>query len=81
VRFTLVLEVAGPAQRIDDPSEFWPETLERLVVGELVLTDWLGDGLEKCQFNPAEPPAGIDWHRDDRVLTTRGRVYRLAGRH
>jgi catalase len=81
VRFTLVLELAGADQRTDDPSAFWPETLERFIAGELVLTEYRGSDLERHRFSPAEPPAGIDWDPDDRVLQARGRIYPMAPRH
>ena len=86
VRFTLVLDVAGLAQRADDPSEFWPETLERLIVGELVLTAILDEGGANDgehsfpAFRPDRPPIG--WRADDgdEVMKARAVVYAGAAR-
>ena len=77
VRFTLVLEVAGAAQHADDPREFWPETLERLIAGELVVKEVDPSG-EDLAFRADQPPTG--WRPDpcDKVMEARAEVYALA---
>ena len=57
-----MLEVATYAQHADDPSEFWPETLERMVAGELALTDVV-DGRSRhstirCSDRSSRRPGG-----------------------
>ena len=82
VRFTMMLEVGGYAQRGDDPSAFWPETLERLIAGELELTavDTAEPSPGDPVFRPAGPPVG--WRPDpgDEVMKARAEVYELARR-
>ena len=75
VHFTLVLEIAGPSQRPDDPSSSWPETLERFIAGELVLDRCRGDEFEDLRFTPWYPPVGICPDPEDHVMGARQAVY------
>ena len=75
VHFTLVLEIAGPSQRPDDPSSSWPETLERFIAGELVLDRCRGEEFEDLRFTPWYPPVGICPDPEDHVMGARQAVY------
>ena len=78
VRFTLVLDLGGPSQAADDPSSSWPETLERMVAGELVVDSCLGQCFEQARATPWQPPQGISPDRGDLVMQARKHVYPLA---
>ncbi len=80
VQFTLMLEVAGYRQHADDPSEFWPETLERLIAGELTVrpADTPMPARPDPAFRPSKPPAGWEPDDADHIMNARREVYALA---
>ena len=81
VRFSLVLQLAGPNDRTDDPSVSWPEDRPTVVAGQLEVTAIDPDSARldrELVFDPTRIPVGLELS-DDPVLRLRGPVYRLAG--
>jgi catalase len=75
VRFTLELQVAGPDDRVDDPSSVWPDSRERITAGTLELTE-VDDSTDEnaLVFDPARVTDGIELSEDP-VLRFRPAAY------
>ena len=63
VRFTLVLEIAEPGDKLDDPSIAWPSTRRKVELGAIEITQSLIDNAaaeRQLVFNPGGLPPGIE---------------------
>ena len=63
VRFTLVLEIAEPGDKLDDPSIAWPSTRRKIELGTIEITQALIDNAaaeRQLVFNPGGLPPGIE---------------------
>jgi catalase len=74
-RFTLQLQIAGPDDPVDDPSERWPAERERVDAAtlEIAEVDETGDG-GVLVFDPGRVTDGIELTNDP-VLQFRPRAY------
>ena len=77
VRFTLELRIAGPGDKVDDPSSVWPDDREKVAAGTLELTGLdtereTGDDI--VVFDPTRVTDGIELS-DDPVLRYRPAAY------
>jgi catalase len=80
VRFTLHLSLAEEGDDLSDPSTAWPETRERVLLGQLALerrtsTEEIGDPI--MIHDPTRTTDGIDVS-DDPVLNVRRGVYEVS---
>jgi catalase len=79
-RFALELQIAGPGDRVDDPTARWPASRETVVAGTLEVTgletgrDTNGDVLV---FDPTRITDGIELS-DDPVLRFRTHAYSVS---
>src|SRR3954447_26617894 len=80
VRFTLELTIAGPGDKVDDPSAAWPDDREKVAAGTLELTE-LETGREKAGdvlvFDPVRVTDGIELS-DDPILRYRSPAYSVS---
>ena len=80
VTYGLEVEVAGPADPIDDPTAVWPEGRERIDLGRLEITalafDRERDG-DILVFDPIRLPDGIA-PTNDAILLARSDAYRVS---
>jgi catalase len=80
VRFTLELTIAGPGDKVDDPSAVWPDDREKVAAGTLELTE-LETGREKdgdvLVFDPVRVTDGIELS-DDPILHYRSPAYSVS---
>jgi catalase len=77
VRFTLELTIAGPGDKIDDPSSVWPDDREKVAAGTLELTGLDTErekGDDVVVFDPTRVTDGIELS-DDPVLRYRPAAY------
>lgn len=77
VRFTLELQIAGPGDALDDPSEVWPSDRERLRAATLELTALETEretGGDVLVFDPTRVTDGIELS-DDPILQFRHLAY------
>lgn len=74
-RFTLELQIAGPADPVDDPSTLWPANRERIDAGTLEIVE-LEEGADQnaLVFDPARVTGGIELSNDP-VLNFRPKAY------
>lgn len=76
-RFTLELQIAGPGDKVDDPTAVWPEERERVSAGTLELTE-LETGRESggdvLVFDPNRVTDGIEVSEDP-ILKYRSPAY------
>jgi catalase len=79
-RFTLELTIAGPGDKIDDPSAVWADDREKVAAGTLELTE-LETGREKggdvLVFDPVRVTDGIELS-DDPILQYRSAAYSVS---
>lgn len=80
VRFTLELQVAGPGDKVDDPTSVWPEKRETVAAGTLELTE-LETGREQggdvLVFDPVRVTDGIELSEDP-ILKYRSLAYSVS---
>ena len=79
VRFRLVAQIAAKDDAIDDPSIAWPDTRERIELGEIVITRLLADSAEaerRLMFQPIALPPGIE--PADPMIKDRGDAYPVS---
>jgi catalase len=80
VRFTLELTIAGPGDKVDDPSAVWPDEREKVAAGTLELTE-LETGREKGDdvlvFDPVRVTDGIELSEDP-ILLYRSAAYSVS---
>jgi catalase len=77
VRFTLELTIAGPGDKVDDPSSVWPDDREKVAAGTLELTELDTErekGDDVVVFDPTRVTDGIELS-DDPVLRYRPAAY------
>ena len=74
------LQVAGPGDKVDDPSAVWPDERERVNAGTLELTE-LETGRETggdvLVFDPTRVTDGIELS-DDPILNYRPPAYSVS---
>jgi catalase len=73
----LEVQIAGPGDDPDDPSDQWPDERERVIVGDLEVTAIDPDPDDATVFDPMRLVAGIE-PSDDPVLRYRPAVYSLS---
>jgi catalase len=77
IRFTLELQVAGPGDKVDDPTAVWPDERDRVNAGTLELTE-LETGRETggdvLVFDPNRLTDGIE-ASEDPILKFRSPAY------
>jgi catalase len=80
VRFTLELQIAGPGDKVDDPSAVWPDEREKVAGGTLELTE-LETGRETegdvLVFDPVRVTDGIELSEDP-ILQYRSPAYSVS---
>jgi catalase len=80
VRFTLELQIAGPGDKVDDPSAAWPDEREKVAGGTLELTE-LETGRETggdvLVFDPVRVTDGIELSEDP-ILLYRSPAYSVS---
>lgn len=77
VLFSLEVQIASPADPVDDPSAAWPKQRRRVTVGTLKVTDpdtEREQGGDVLVFDPSRVTDGIECS-DDPVLRFRPRAY------
>jgi catalase len=63
VKFTLLLQVAEPGDKIDDPSITWPDTRKKIELGTIAITKAVADSQaaeKKLLFVPGALVPGIE---------------------
>jgi catalase len=76
-RFTLLVQLAGEDDPVDDPTVAWPETRERVEMGTLEITGLAFDreqGDDVLVFDPTRVIEGIELS-DDAILHFRSHAY------
>ena len=78
VKFHLVLLLAGPGDRLDDPSIAWPDNRETVDLGTLTLTRIVADEAadKSLLFLPNALPDGIE--AADPMIDARGQAYPVS---
>ena len=80
VTFVLRMVIAGQGDALDDPTQLWDTTRQRVVMGEMVLTKLVEDQREDCErlsFNPTRVVAGFECSNDP-ILAARGGAYEYS---
>jgi catalase len=80
VRFALELTIAGPGDKVDDPSAVWPDDREKVAAGTLELTELETDrekGDDVLVFDPVRVTDGIELS-DDPILRYRSPAYSVS---
>ena len=78
--FRLVVQVAEPGDRTDDPTRAWPRGRRRVNVGRLEVTGVSPDqdaGCEQRVFDPTHLIEGVELS-DDRILAARREAYSVS---
>ncbi len=78
--FRLIVQLAEPGDRTDDPTRPWPRSRRRVNVGRLEITGMTADqdsGCEHRVFDPTRVVDGIDLS-DDPVLSARRDAYSVS---
>lgn len=73
----LVLQIAQPTDAVDDPSEPWPESRQRVIAGTLEVTAVSDQSQGACRdinYDPTIVPAGIEVSNDP-ILAARSAAY------
>lgn len=79
VRFTWVAQLAGPGDRIDDPSVPWPETRRQVVLGTVTIDKVARLSAEEQKallFMPGSLPDGIE--AADPMIDVRNAAYPIS---
>jgi catalase len=80
VRFTLELQLAGPGDKVDDPTAVWPDERRTVAAGTLELTE-LETGRETggdvLVFDPVRVVDGIELSQDP-ILQYRSPAYSVS---
>lgn len=80
IRFTLEVQIAAPGDQVEDPSDAWPKSRQRVQVGTMTLSE-LETGRERdgdvLVFDPTRVTDGIECS-DDPVLAFRPKTYSVS---
>ena len=78
VKFKLVLQVADPSDKIDDPSIAWPDTRKKVELGTLVITKTTTESHtgDKWLFLPGAVTSGIE--AADPMIGIRSAAYPIS---
>ena len=79
VQFTLVAQLAAEGDRIDDPSEVWPDDRPTVELGLIEILDVVADNVaveQELVFSPAMVPDGIE--PADAMLQPRSDAYGIS---
>jgi catalase len=81
VEFRVVVQLAEPADQVDDATVHWPEDRPQLTLGTITLTECADDDPENGRiiFDPIPRVDGID-PSSDPLLEVRSAIYLLSGR-
>ncbi|MFJ7936450.1 catalase family peroxidase [Sporosarcina sp. NPDC096371] len=74
VRFNLLIQLAQPGDSIDDSTQKWPDTREKICIGTLTLLERRADNAEPQVFDPTIVTDGL-LCSDDPVLHFRAKAY------
>jgi catalase len=80
IRLTLQLTIAGPGDKVDDPSAVWPDDREKMAAGTLELTELETErekGDDVLVFDPVRVTDGIELS-DDPILRYRSPAYSVS---
>jgi catalase len=78
--YRLMLQLAGPGDRVDDPTKAWPASRPRLEAGRLEIHRFVADQDADCErrvFDPTRVIEGIQCS-GDRVLAARRPAYSVS---
>jgi catalase len=77
-KLTLVLQVAGPGDKIDDPSVAWPDTRKKIVLGTIAIMKQTKEShtADKMLFLPGSVTAGIE--AADPMIGVRSAAYPIS---
>jgi len=78
-RFVLQVQLAGPGDRIDDPSVPWPTSRRVVKLGDIVVSRVLADSdaeEKKLMFTPSAVVPGIE--PADPMIAVRGAAYNIS---
>jgi catalase len=79
VKFKLVVQVAAPGDKLDDPSMAWPDTRRIVELGTIAITRVDADSdaaQKKLLFLPNALPAGIE--PEDPMINARSAAYPVS---
>jgi catalase len=79
VRFALVLEIAEPGDKLDDPSIAWPQSRKKIELGTIEITKSVPDNAAaeyRLLFIPGAVPAGIE--AADPMIAARSAAYPVS---
>lgn len=79
IKFKLVLQIAAPDDKLDDPSIAWPDTRRTVELGTLSITKAVADSdaaQRKLLFQPNALPAGIEV--EDPMVNARAAAYGVS---
>jgi catalase len=80
VKYRLLLQVAGPGDRTDDPSIVWPDGRKKIELGVITISSVAADSAQAekdLAFDPARLTDGIELS-DDPFPALRSRVYAIS---
>ncbi len=79
IRFSLMLQIAGEEDPVDDPAAVWPDDRESVIAGTLTVIDPQSpdETHEPIVFDPTRVTDGIE-PSNDPVLQFRPRAYSLS---
>lgn len=83
VKFRLMLQIAEPRDRTDDPSLVWPQDRKKIELGVITIRTTVPDSTaaeRKLAFDPAKLVEGIELS-DDGMPALRSMVYAIAAAH
>lgn len=79
IRFKLYAQIAEAGDKIDDPSIAWPDTRNRIYLGEVTLTRLADNSIQQDKgfvINPGNIPDGIEMA--DPMLILRSKAYPIS---
>jgi len=79
VRFKLVVQVAGPGDKLDDPSIAWPSNRRVVELGTVEISRAVADSVtaqKSLMFLPSNVPAGIE--PQDPMINARSAAYPVS---
>lgn len=82
IRFRILVQLADPADTVDDATVHWPESREKAELGTIELTQVMSDTLVQQKhiiFDPIPRVDGIEPSADP-LLELRAAIYLLSGR-